>query len=95
MDKGSAVGGKYKGGIPLTLLSVLPFVPGIFAPDLEREVETRRELLQMKGIFPFGLKWPHLRGRNHGRMPVNQTSQTTSHELQHRPWESLKSLAGV
>lgn len=83
------------GGIPLSLLSVLPFVPGIFAPDLEREVETRRELLQVRDSFAFDLKWPYLRGENHGRMLVSQTSQTTSHELQHRPWESLKSLAGV
>lgn len=33
------------GGILLTLLLVLPFVPGLFAQDLERGVETRIELL--------------------------------------------------
>lgn len=52
------------GNILVILLLVLHFAQGLFVQDLERGVETRIELLyNIKSTSPFGLKWPHLKGR--------------------------------
>lgn len=81
------------GGILLTLLLVLPFAPGLFAQDLERGVETRKELL---------CRWevcPHLatsqRVRTMEDWSGSHTSQLTSHEPQHRPQGSSRSLVAM